>query len=170
MENSVLAYFLTFSTYGTRLHGRDTGSVDRDHNQFDTPLMDGNHRRAEFARSRMRKGEYLLDEQRRRSVLQAICDQANHRGWKLWAVHVRSDHVHVVISAAEISPERILVDLKAYSSRRLREVFDEDADRMRWTRHGSTRYLWDEQSLSSAIHYVLERQGESMSVFPVPVY
>ena len=35
-----IAYFITFRTYGTWLHGDERGSTDRDHNAYDTPLLD----------------------------------------------------------------------------------------------------------------------------------
>ena len=31
-----LAYLITFTTYGARLHGSDEGSVDDQHNVYDT--------------------------------------------------------------------------------------------------------------------------------------
>ena len=166
MGQSVSAYFLTFTTYGTWLHGRETGSVDRQHNAFETPIVPSNDERNRSEQARMRYGEYILDEPRRCCVLQAVRGQANYRRWLLWAIHVRSNHVHVVLSAASVTPERIMIQLKAWSSRRLRESFDEDADRILWTRHGSTRYLWDEEARSNAINYVIDRQGEPMAVFP----
>ena len=41
-----LAFFITFTTYGAWLHGDDAGSVDRDHNEPDTPLLPADPRRA----------------------------------------------------------------------------------------------------------------------------
>ena len=87
------------------------------------------------------------------------------------AVHVRSNHVHVVITAPSVRPEKVVADLKAWSSRRLREAFlsetdeYEYADRDRWTQHGSTKYLWNDEALAGAIEYVIARQGEPMAVF-----
>ena len=169
MEESVCAYLLTFTTFGTWLHGRETGSVDRYHNQLHSPILPADPHRRESARARMREGEYILDEPRRHCVLEAIREQAKHRGWCIWAAHVRTTHVHVVISATNIRPEKIMMHLKAWSSRRLREKFDEGAAQTRWTRHGSTRYLWNEEARNSAIQYVIERQGDLMSVFPDPI-
>jgi REP element-mobilizing transposase RayT len=166
VENLPLAYFLTFSTYGTWLHGRDSGSVDRCHNRFDTPFLPADPEQELVARSRMRQTEYVLDEARRGCVLRALRDVAAHRGWTIWAAHVRTNHVHIVIATPGIRPEKVLADLKAWASRRLRETFGEDPDRDRWTQHGSTRYLWDENELEAAMDYVTHRQGEPMAVYP----
>ena len=55
-------------------------------------------------------------------------------------------------------------DFKAWASRRLRERFGEDADRDRWTQHGSTLYLWTEGAVAEKIEYVLNGQGERMDI------
>jgi REP element-mobilizing transposase RayT len=158
----VLAYFLTFTTYGTWLHGRAPGSVDRQHNAPGTPLLPPSANRENARREQMRQPEYTLDEPRRQVVLQTILEVAQHRRWKLWAVHVRSHHVHVVVTA-DAKPEKVLIDFKAWTSRRLREAFGEDADRDRWTQHGSTLYLWDDAVVAQKILYVLDQQGEPMA-------
>jgi len=157
-----LAYFITFSTYGTWLHGREPGSVDRRHNLPGTPYLPANGDVEHKMRSAMRQRPYVLDELRRHIVLRTIKDVAAHRQWRLWAVHVRSNHVHVVITAA-CKPEKVMVDFKAWCSRRLREACDESPDRDRWTQHGSTRYLNDETSFNAAVKYVIDDQGERLA-------
>src|SRR5207244_3408458 len=84
-----VAYFLTFTTYGTWLHGRESGSVDRTHNEFGGPVLPPNPDQEAVRRRQMRQPEYTLDEPRRAVVLRTIVEVARHRGWKLWAVHVR---------------------------------------------------------------------------------
>ena len=41
----------------------------------------------------------------------------------------------------------------------------DEGDQKRWARHGSTRWLWKDEDVRSAIEYVLDRQGEPMAVF-----
>ena len=159
-----LAYFITFTTYGTWLHGREPGSVDRKHNVPDTPLLPADPMVEAAARQSLRQEPYLLDEPRRAIVLRTIQEVAKHRGWRLWAAHVRSNHVHVVVTAPH-PPEKVMSDFKARASRRLREEFGESADRDRWTQHGSTRWLNTVDTLAAAIAYVVEQQGEMMACF-----
>jgi REP element-mobilizing transposase RayT len=159
-----LAYFLTFTTYGTWLHGRQPGSVDRQHNQPGAPLLPPDINREAACRGQMRQEEYVLDAERRVVVLQTILEVIRHRGWRVWGVHVRSNHVHVVVSAAA-KPEKVMSDFKAWASRRLRERFAEDVDRDRWTQHGSTKYLWNEPALEETTVYVIDGQGEPMAYF-----
>ena len=87
-----------------------------------------------------------------------------HRHWELLALHVRTTHVHVIVFA-EAAPERILNDFKAYASRALNAAGLDAADCRRWTRHGSTLYLWTDASLDEKVHYVLHEQGEPMECY-----
>ena len=48
-----LAYFITFTTYGTHLHGSAKGSVDLEHNIYGTPLVERNLEREERQRAAM---------------------------------------------------------------------------------------------------------------------
>ncbi len=159
-----LAYFLTFTTYGTWLHGRGPGSVDRDHNVPGTEFLPPNPALEAARRASMRQEPYLLDQPRRGVVLSTLIEVCSHRKWQLWAAHVRSNHVHVVVTSPDL-PEKVMSDLKAWASRRLREAFAESADRDRWTQHGSTRWINDESSFVRAIQYVLDEQGEPMAVY-----
>ena len=45
MVNDPLAFLITFSTYGAWLHGKEVGSVDRDHNEPETPFVPADPRR-----------------------------------------------------------------------------------------------------------------------------
>jgi REP element-mobilizing transposase RayT len=108
--------------------------------------------------------EYVLNAQRREVVLSAVKEVCNFRGWVLAAAHVRTDHVHVVVSAAE-KPEVVMRDFKIYASKRLNQV---EENRRRWARHGSTRHLWNSESIRAAIKYVAEQQGEPMALYVGP--
>lgn len=162
--SSPLAYFITFTTYGTWLHGRAPGSVDRQHNVPGTAVLPADEQREIANRQAMRQPCYVLDEQRREVVLRTIREVCHHRQWLAHAIHVRSNHVHVVVTAP-CTPERVMNDLKAWASRRLRETFREAADRDRWTQHGSTRYLNSEAAVDAAVRYTLEEQGDCMAAF-----
>ena len=158
----VLAYFITFTTYGTWLHGRENGFVDRQHNEVGTPVLSADARREGFVRQHMVEETYLLDSARRHVVLETIQEVHRYRGWHLWAVHVRSNHVHA-IATAEAKPEKVMSDVKAWCSRRLRERLGE-SDRTRWTQHGSTRYLTTEDAFHEAVRYVVGGQGDAMAL------
>jgi REP element-mobilizing transposase RayT len=112
----------------------------------------------------MDEASYGMDRIRREAVLAAIKERCSNRGWGLLAVHVRTNHVHVIVDA-DVRPERIMNDLKSFASRRLNELMLDEPHRKRWARHGSTRWLWKSQSVSEAIRYVVDEHGEAMAVF-----
>jgi REP element-mobilizing transposase RayT len=140
------------------------GSVDREHNAFGTVFLPRDSGQEASERTGMTQAPYLLDQRRRRVVLATIQEVCRHRGWHLIACHVRTTHVHLIV-AGEATPEKMMNDLKAYASRRLTEAGLDGHDRKRWTRHGSTRYIWDDAYLRNAIQYTLEKQGEPMETF-----
>jgi REP element-mobilizing transposase RayT len=82
-----------------------------------------------------------------------------YRSWHLWALNVRTNHIHAVVTAP-LAPERVLTALKANCTRALAAngFVPEDQARV-WSRHGSTRYLWNDDDVSAAVDYVLNRQG-----------
>jgi len=159
-----LAYLLTFTCYGTWLHGNEHGSVDRHHSSFGAPLVEPDAAREHSERERLAQQPYYLDAARRDIVLEALKHVCVRRGWALLAAHVRSNHVHVVVETDE-PPEGVLNALKAHASRALNEAGLDDRNRKRWTRHGSTAYLWDDESVDAAVDYTLHDQGEPMAAF-----
>jgi REP element-mobilizing transposase RayT len=161
MPERPLALFITFTTYGAWLHGKAPGSVDCAHNEFDAPFLPANPVEEAERRQAMTQPPYHLDQPRRAIVLAAIQEVCRHRGWQLLACHVRTTHVHAIVAGAA-TPEKMMTDFKAYASRRLTEAGFENRDRKRWTRHGSTKYIWDDAYLSRALHYVLHGQGAPM--------
>jgi len=159
-----IAYFITFTTYGVWLHGRATGSVDHRNSDYGSEFIPANPKWELLDRTQMKEEPYLLDSARRKVVLETICEVAKFRGWKLWAVQVRTNHVHIVVSG-EATPEKIMSDFKAYSSRRLKERLGEIGITKRWTQHGSTKYMWNEESMRECIDYALNGQGTRMEHF-----
>jgi REP element-mobilizing transposase RayT len=160
-----LAYFITFTCYGTWLHGDKRGSVDRYYNAPGTPFLASNPALEAHKRDLMREPAYLLDQARRQVTLHAILEIAARKHWSLHAVHVRSNHVHVVVTA-DAPPERVMNDIKTAISRRLNKSLPDERDRRRWTRHGSARYLWTEDAVAQCVDYVLHKQGEPLERYP----
>ena len=78
--------------------------------------------------------------------------------------------LHCVV-AAQAAPEKVMDTFKAYQSRNLDRTGLDTKDRKRWTRHGSTRYLWMQVDVMAAIDYVINQQGEPMEIYlldPLP--
>jgi REP element-mobilizing transposase RayT len=131
-------------------------------------MIGENARLMSWGKSAMKHAAVRLDERERKEALLSLRETCTFRGWKLWAAHVRASHVHVVAEAGDethTKQERIMRDLKIYASRRLNAVTCLDR---RWSRHGSTLYLWDRVSVHDAIVYVYEGQGQPMERYICP--
>jgi REP element-mobilizing transposase RayT len=160
-EGYPLAYFLTFTTYGSWLHGDDRGSVDGSHNRFDALRASPNEVRRSTMRRHMKGNAVVLDAPMRETVEAAIRNVCAAKDWALEAINVRTNHVHIVVAATE-SPERVLTTFKAWATRRCRDMSLLGPAEKLWTRHGSTRYLWAERDIDTAARYVVEGQGDSL--------
>ena len=159
-----LAYHITFTCYGTRLHGSEAGSVDRHHNMPYTPQLPHSPDRCRFERAEMTQPPYKLDASARKLVMDAIIEVCAFRTWELLAAHVLEKHVHIVVQASA-PPEKVMHDFKAYASRKLNRTGLEKPDTKRWTRHGSTRYKWTTEEVAEAVDYAVRRQGPMMEVY-----
>lgn len=166
-DHSPGTYLLTFSCYGAKIHG-DAGTVDRWHNVLGTPRIQANPRRVVHQRQLMDQPPYTLDGVRRSVTLTAIQEVCAAKNWTLLAAHVRTNHVHAVVEA-EAPAEWVMSIFKRAASRALNELgVDGQAERRRWARHGSTRYIWTREQLSAAIRYTVSGQGEQLSVYEAP--
>ncbi|MCX6645358.1 MAG: transposase [bacterium] len=162
--NYPLAYHISYTCYGTKLHGSSSGSVYRSNAQYGTPYLrpDPYWERREMLS--MKQPPYLLDPPRRELVYKAIIEVCLYRNWDLIGLHVRSTHIHALVSA-NTEPEKIMKDFKAYSSRALNNSGFDTKDRRRWTRHGSTEYLWNEREMENVLNYIVHMQGEPMKLY-----
>jgi len=88
------AYFITFHTYGTWLHGTDRGSVDAIHNEHGTPFNSEDAAREERAALDMKGEAVTLNKDQIAIVDKTVREVCNHRGWQLHECNVRTNHVH----------------------------------------------------------------------------
>ena len=160
-DRAPLGYFITFRAYGTWLHGDSRGSVDRFRNTYGTPRIPPDLRWERY-NDRIRKSSPVkLDSRRRTAINNAVQETCDIRRWKLWTQNVRTNHVHVVLSAS-CDPETVLRALKSNATRKMREAGCWQSRETPWARKGSKRWLWTHDQLRSAIKYVEEGQGESL--------
>lgn len=155
-----LAYLITFRTYGTWLPGDDRGTVDDEHNRRGTPRLPPEPLRESRARREATHGVIVLAPAMRACVADAIRRVCEFRGWRLFALNARTNHVHVVASAAH-TPERVMNDFKSWATRGLCAAGLRARGVPTWSRHGSTRWINTNASLQSAIDYVLLCQDDT---------
>jgi REP element-mobilizing transposase RayT len=158
-----LAYYLTWGTYGTWLPGDERGwNLNGFCWQPPDPI-----RKVE-AEARMTEDACRLDPEQREGVERQVAETCAFRGWTLHAVSCRTNHVHVVVTANG-DPKIVRNQLKAWCTRRLRELENRRRQANReaepssvreewWAERGSQRFLNDEESLNAASVYVRDGQ------------
>ena len=101
-----LAYLITFRCYGTWLHGDERGSIDRFHNQYQTPYREPSQNLHHFSTQNLKSEPISLDIQRREIVKNAIHEVCDYRNWLLRAINIRTNHVHLVVSIGDSNPSQ----------------------------------------------------------------
>lgn len=157
MYNVPIAYFISFRTYGTWLHGDERGSVDRRHNEFGTSLQPRSDNRAAWEKDELLHEPVKLSPEQRTVTDRSIREVCQHRGWQLHKLNVRTNHVHLVVTATG-DPEPVMNAFKAWATRRLREAGLIGRDAKVWSRHGSTIYLFRPENFAEKCRYVRECQ------------
>jgi REP element-mobilizing transposase RayT len=160
-----LAYLITFRTYGTWLHGDVRGSVDRNNNVYNTTRIEHHPARSNFERTLLNREPVALDAAQRTSAEFAIRETSEKRGWRLYALNVRTNHIHCVVSIGDKRPEIALNAFKANATRQMRADGCWSLDKTPWAEKGSKRYLWNEKALENAINYVIYGQGDDLPNF-----
>ncbi|OGT25483.1 MAG: hypothetical protein A3I77_04115 [Gammaproteobacteria bacterium RIFCSPLOWO2_02_FULL_42_14] len=164
-----LAYIITCRTYATWLHGDERNSVDRYHNKFLTPRIKPNPVLEKVRKQLCKETPYLMNAPQRETVLQSIIKTSECANWHLYAAHVRTNHMHIVVSAPK-EPEKITVSLKAYATRYLKQQHPELNRERYWSKGASTGYIFQSENLFRAIQYTIEEQGTEMAFYCEPAY
>jgi REP element-mobilizing transposase RayT len=158
MYSDPLAYLITWTCYGTWLPGDARGWTKWHHSEKQPqPLL------AEWSRTQMGEPAVVLDKTHREVVETTVAKHCELRQWQLHAVSCRTNHCHVVVTATMYDAEAVRDQFKSWSTRRLNELERSrgEAGMVRdhwWTRKGSVRLLFNDQSLRTAVQYTLEAQ------------
>ncbi len=154
-------YLITFRSYGTWMHGDDRGSVDRHHRRYSTPTLPPSPRRKQIESGLRKQPPVKLNAHQRTAIEFGLRKTCTIRKWTLWALNVRSNHLHCVLTA-HYNAKRTMAALKANATRAMRDAGCWRSDLSPWARGGSTKYLWTDEELAKTIAYVLYGQGEPL--------
>src|SRR5262249_35507509 len=94
-----LAYFISIHTYGTWLHGDDRGPSDRSNIRYGSPRIPPQPRWHKYNQEALRAAPFGLGPRERRVVKEAIRETCFIRKWTLLASSVRTNHIHIVLTA-----------------------------------------------------------------------
>ena len=134
-----LAYLITFRCYGTWLHGDQRRSMNRKQNVYGTPRIAHKPGLERTERGQLQHEPVTLNAKQRAVVEKAVREVCLHRKYRLRAINVRTNHVHVVVSIGVVKPSRALNALKANATRQLREDRNWNNARSPWADKGSER-------------------------------
>lgn len=95
--------------------------------------------------------------------MRVLNQHAEYRGWRLYAINIRTNHVHVVVSANTF-PGRMMGEFKAYASRHLREQGLIGKRKRVWVEGGSKKHLFNIKDVEEACEYVIHGQGPDLPV------
>ena len=157
----VLAYFITLSAYGNRLHGDERGTVDAWHNEPGTPVRGPNAGLEAWEQQQIRGARMHFDAAARLAIEGSVARVCEYRGWLLLAQHCRTNHMRIVVSA-DVPIEQVTHDLKAYATREVRSRGLVHAAQPVWARSASMKLLTSEKAVASAVHYTLNAQGNDL--------
>ncbi|KAA5542146.1 hypothetical protein FYK55_15160 [Roseiconus nitratireducens] len=152
MNSDPFTLFITWTTYGTWLPGDYRGWRKRKTGeQPPQPLL------ADWCRNRLKEPAVFLDPRQRIAVNDRIRQHAAIRNWELHAVSVRSNHVHVVVTAC-VTPKRVRDQFKANATTALRRMRDPMTRQRVWTKGGDIILIDRDDDLQRAVTYVMEAQ------------
>jgi len=156
--SEALAYFLTWTTYGTWLPGDSRGWVNcrPTHGEIveaPCPALESH------ARGLMKDAPVVLDPKMREIADAAVREACREFSWTLHAIEVRSNHVHVVVTASDASPGKVMGILKVRGTQALNALGRAGSRDRWWAGEGSKRILNSPASVEAAIRYVMNQDA-----------
>lgn len=153
INDEPVAYFITWTVYGTFLQGDARWWRQRQAGERPPqPLLEQWHR------DRLNHDVILLNDDHRRATESEVAYHCERRGWKLWVVNARTNHVHVVVTTVGYAPEKVRDQLKANCTRGIREIDRRFVDRPVWTTKGDVQFVKTDDDLEKVVLYAGEAQ------------
>ena len=159
------AYLITFRAYNSWSHGDKRTSVDSKNNVVGKPRIAPNAALHRAMKSSALESELILNAAQRETVLKSIIDTCQYNHWTLFAAHVRTNHIHIVLQSNK-SAEQTMGKIKCYATRDLKKHHVELSTRNAfWGYHGSTDNIWGPEELFQRLYYTVVEQGKPMALW-----
>ena len=153
MLNEPLAYFITWTVYGSFLPGDARWWR---HKKQGTSAPTAGLR--QWSKNRLLHPIKLLTPDDRGACESAIDEICVFRGWKLWARSARSNHVHVLVTATDRKPNLIRDQIKGKCTLEIRKTNTDFVDRPVWTTRGDIEFIDTEDEINECQIYIHEAQ------------
>jgi REP element-mobilizing transposase RayT len=147
---AVIAYMLTWTTYGTWLQGDRRGWVKNGEIYHLNSVLENTNRQ------QMRAKTVTLAKEQKTVVTQAIIDEAKELGQKIFALAVCNNHVHIVLQNINLPIGRVVSHYKHAARLALQE---QGFEGKLWTRGFDKRYCMNSKELDTKIDYVRKHEN-----------
>ena len=151
-DSCPVAFFITWTTYGTWLPGDPRGwrKMNAGEKLPQPKLYD-------WCSARLTDTPVFLSGIHREKVAAVIRQHAEHRNWRMHALAVRSNHIHIAIEA-DAKPETVTRQLKANATRVLRFGVEAIVAKKIWTSGGYAELVYTDDELEDVMTYINESQ------------
>ena len=159
LHPSRTTWHITFGTYGTRLHGGDLPTVERNANLPGQPFLTMDHHRKEWIQGSMRDQPIRLTDEQRvfiEETLPRICEPG-HWTYRIGAAPPPPDntHVHLLCDAdPSIHGKQIRQWLKRWLTEAMNHRWKRSSRTPWWAEAGSTKPVKNDQYLNHAFEYI----------------
>ena len=163
LHPDLTTWHITFGTHGSRLHGDERPTVDRQHNERGTPFLPPDPERRAAEHNRMDGPPVLLTREQClfiQEIIPAICVRG---GWTLRVTSAAPDHVHVLVDIdPAIHGEKVRRLIKRWVGEALSEKWGKPgsgrpgspAGESWWAEEGSNKPVKDGEYLNNAFGYI----------------
>jgi REP element-mobilizing transposase RayT len=158
MDDSPLAYHITFGTYGTRLHGDPRGTIDRRCKAYGQPIVEHSEAREQIAAERMKHQPILFTVDQcvfAQAAVEEICERGR---WEFIQTACGPDHVHVLLKS-ERKPKAIRRWLKRWLGEAMTARWPLPDGQSWWAKGGSAKCVWEEKYLRNVEQYIREQRA-----------
>ncbi|MGD0785072.1 MAG: transposase [Sedimentisphaerales bacterium] len=142
---NTLGYHITWTTYGTWLQGDGRGYVK------DGEILPVNEALLQSNQKLQMQDAVKLSKPQREIVREAITKQAEMLKQRIYALAIKSNHIHLVVEYTPQPIEKIVAYYKNAARQALKTV---GCDGKIWTAGYDKRYCFDKETLERKIRYV----------------
>ena len=145
MAKKLIGYMITWTTYGSWLQGDKRGYV------IDGRILGRNNKLRSTNQRQQKYPTFKLNPQQRQTVEEAILEEAKRINHKVFAIAVRSGHVHIVASVSRESIEQAVHRYKYSAILALRKLGIQGKI---WSKGFDKRFCFTDKELETKVKYV----------------
>ena len=142
----MIAYMLTWTTYGTWLQGDERGYVK------DGQILEQNEILKDINQTNLKKEPVKFNAGQKKIVKDAIFQEAKRINQKIFALAVSSNHIHLIV---EKNQELIETAAALYKTAARKALYKSGLEGKIWSKGFDKRFCFNNQELNRRIEYVL---------------